>query len=166
MGPIQDDGQAVEVLCDVTAVSKAHVLAKLVCVSKGFVFAVKQDGDHEIAKANHPSKGSQVLQVGDVTALPFADIVPAVKLSEPKREHQGMPRDEVKKTLRMDDKMIDDYIRKKVLTPYRDGSFSSYEVSAIETISNTVEREQMLFGDEAKELRRLQDKQLAVLSRR
>lgn len=166
LGPVQDDGQPVEVLCDVTLVTKAHVIAKLISVSKGFAFAVKADGNHEIVKASHPSKGSAVLQAGDVTALPFADIVPATKLSEPKREHEGLTRDEVKKKLKFTDELIDKYIRQKMLTPYPDGSFSGYEVGVIKTVSDNVEREQVLFGDEAKELRRLQDRQLAVLSRR
>ena len=69
-------GECPEVLCDVTAVGKHHLLAKLISVTQGATFAVKDDGTHLLSTAEKLPKGAQALAIGDVTALACCDIHP------------------------------------------------------------------------------------------
>jgi hypothetical protein len=74
------EGKIPEVVCDVTAVAKHHVLAKIISITNGTVFAVKEDGTHELRTGGELPNGAQALEIGDVTALAFCDIHPEPKI--------------------------------------------------------------------------------------
>lgn len=152
LAPPTKDGHIPEVLCDVTAVAKRHVLAKVISVTDGAVFAVKDDGNHVLITAGKLPALAQPLEIGDVTALPFVDVIKAGKRSAGR---SALTRDEVKQRLQFSDENLDDAVRKALLTPMSDGMFLARDVEAIETFITNREKEQKKFGDKAQEFNRL-----------
>lgn len=149
------EGKIPEVLCDVTAVAKHHVLAQIISITNGAVLAVKEDGTHELSTAEKLPEGAQALKIGDVTALAFCDIHAANKIEARREELAGLSRDVVKARLKLDEAGLDSVIRAKLLTPRPDGTFHPGSLESVQTYFYNYDKEHRKFGDDAKEFNRL-----------